>query len=118
MKLWKMQTKLYQASKAGDTVDVMGIQKMIIRSEAARYKAVRTVTQDNRGKRTAGIDGVKSLSPKERLKLAERLKLDGTASPTLEVSIPKEDGSSRMLGIPTIEDRAKQALARLAIEPA
>jgi len=113
-----MQSKLYQASKSGDTVDVRKIQKMIIRSEAARFKAVRTVTQDNRGKRTAGMDGIKLLSPKERVKLAERLKLDGKAEPILEISIPKEDGSSRMLGIPTIEDRAKQALACLALEPA
>ena len=116
--LWKMQTKLYQASKRGSTVDVRKIQKMIIRSEAAKYKAVRTVTQDNRGKRTAGIDGIKLLSPKERMSLAERLRLDGKAKPTLEVSIPKGDGSSRKLGIPTIEDRAKQALVRLAVEPA
>lgn len=112
-----MQTKLYQVSLAGNTVDARKIQKMIIRSEAARFKAVRTVTQDNRGKRTAGIDGIKLLSPKERVSLAEKLTLDAKASPTLEVSIPKMDGSPRMLGIPTIEDRAKQALARLALEP-
>lgn len=113
-----MQTKLYQASKRGSTVDVRKIQKMIIKSEAAKFKAVRIVTQDNRGKRTAGIDGIKFLNPKERMSLAERLTLDGKAKPTLEISIPKGDGSSRKLGIPTIEDRAKQALARLAIEPA
>jgi RNA-directed DNA polymerase len=115
-----MQTKLYQASLAGNTVDARKIQKMIIRSEAARFKAVRTVTQDNRGgKRTAGIEGIKLLSPKKRVSLAEKLTLDGKASPTLEVSSiilknNKMDGSPRMLGI---EDRAKQALARLALEP-
>lgn len=112
-----MQTKLYQATKMNNIVDARKIQKMIIKSDAAKFKAVRIVTQDNRGKRTAGIDGVKFLNPVERLSLAKRLTLDGKASPTLEISIPKQDGSSRLLGIPTIEDRAKQALARLAMEP-
>lgn len=114
--LWKMQTKLYQASKAGNVVDVRKIQKMIIRSKEAKFKAVRMVTQDNRGKRTAGVDGVKSVAAEERISIAEGLTLDGKASPILH--IPKGDGSSRMLGIPTMEDRAKQALACLALEPA
>jgi len=111
-----MQTKLYQASKAGNVVDVRKIQKMIIRSKEAKFKAVRMVTQDNRGKRTAGVDGVKSVAAEERISIAEGLTLDGKASPILH--IPKGDGSSRMLGIPTMEDRAKQALACLALEPA
>ncbi|MBR8839972.1 MAG: group II intron reverse transcriptase/maturase [Stigonema ocellatum SAG 48.90 = DSM 106950] len=69
-------------------------------------------------KKTAGVDGVKSLSPKGRLILVNSLKIDGKASPTRRVWIPKPGSEEkRGLGIPTISDRAKQALVKLALEP-
>lgn len=80
--------------------------------------AVRKVTQENRGKKTAGIDGIKSLSHSERLKLAKKLKLSHRAKPARRVWIPKPGkDEKRPLGIPVIEDRAKQALIKLALEP-
>jgi RNA-directed DNA polymerase len=79
---------------------------------------VRRVTQDNRGKKTAGIDGVKALSPKARLHLANNLSLSQTASPVRRVWIPKPGKTEkRPLGIPTMRDRAEQALAKLALDP-
>lgn len=89
-----------------------------MKSYAAKLLATRKVSQDNQGKKTAGVDGVKSLTPKLRLELAKRLKLTGKSQPTRRVWIPKPGKSEkRPLGIPTMEERALQALAKLALEP-
>ncbi len=117
-KVIKLQTKIYEASKSGNKPLVVKLQKTLISSFSARLIAVRRVTQENKGKRTAGIDGVKSLTPQQRIELAEQLRLDGKSSPLRRVEIPKPGKKeNRPLGIPTIEDRAKQALAKLALEP-
>ena len=76
------------------------------------------MTQDNRGKHTAGVDGVKTLLPSARLALAQRLTLTGRTRPVRRVWIPKPGKEEqRPLGIPTMENRAQQALAKLALEP-
>jgi RNA-directed DNA polymerase len=79
--------------------------------------ALRRVTQENQGKKTAGVDGVKSLSPEARLNLVRQLKLTGKSKPTRRVWIPKPNGEKRPLGIPTMSDRALQSLVKLALEP-
>jgi RNA-directed DNA polymerase len=80
--------------------------------------AVRRVTQDNQGKKTAGVDGVKSLSPKQRLTLINKLKLGSKVKPTRRIWLAKAGTEEkRPLGIPTIEDRALQALVKLGLEP-
>jgi RNA-directed DNA polymerase len=94
------------------------LQKTLIRSWSAKCIVVRRVTQDNQGKNTAGVDGVKLLTPKQRSNLVGKLKLTGKAKPTRRVNIPKLGTTeTRPLGIPTINDRALQALVKLALEP-
>ena len=76
------------------------------------------MTQENKGKNTAGVDRVKSLDNRQRIKLAQEIKIDGKTRATRRVWIPKPGKSEkRPLGIPTMNDRAKQAILKLAIEP-
>src|SRR5260221_3368711 len=91
-------------------------------SRAARMLAVRRVTQDNQGKKTAGVDGVKSVPPKQRLDMVERIHPTQwkrlKAQPVRRVYIPKPGkAEKRGLGIPVMKTRAHQALVKLALEP-
>ncbi|WP_293125730.1 group II intron reverse transcriptase/maturase [Okeania sp. SIO1I7] len=116
--VFKLQKRIYNASKSGNVRLARKLQKLLVKSWSARLIAVRRVIQDNKGKNTAGVDGKKSLRPSERLKLAQKLKLSHKSTPTKRVWIPKSGRKEhRPLGIPTIEERAKQALLKQALEP-
>ncbi len=83
--------------------------------------AIRQVSQLNTGKKTAGIDGVKSLNFKQRFELEANLKENYKTwqhQGLREIPIPKKDGSKRLLKVPTIADRAWQCLLKYALEPA
>lgn len=116
--VFKLQTRIYRASRRGDVQTVRKLQRLLVQSRSAKLLAVRRVTQDNRGKRTAGVDGVKSLTPPQRLRLANSLVLTAKARPLRRVWIPKRGtDEQRPLGIPVLRDRASQALLKLALEP-
>lgn len=118
VKVFKLQKRIYQASARGDVKLVRKLQRLLMKSWAAKCLAVRRVTQDNRGKNTAGIDGIKKLSPEQRIILISELKLSFKGSPTRRVWIPKPGSAEkRPLGIPTMYDRALQALLKAALEP-
>ena len=67
--VYKLQRRIYRASQRGDLRAVHRLQKRLLKSWFARCLAVRRVTQDNKGKNTAGVDGVKNLTPEQRLEL-------------------------------------------------
>jgi RNA-directed DNA polymerase len=119
--LFRLQKRVYKAVSVGDKRKARSIQKLILKSQAARLLAIRQVTQLNAGKKTAGIDGKKSLSFEERLALEDLLSKNYTNwkhQGLREIPIPKKDGTTRMLKVPTIADRAWQCLAKYALEPA
>ncbi len=116
--VYKLQTRIYAASRRGEIKKVRKLQKTLMNSWSCKVLAVRRVTQENRGKKTAGVDGEKSLSPAARMKLVGQLKLTGRSKPTRRVWIPKPGkDEKRPLGIPTIYDRALQGVVKAALEP-
>lgn len=60
--LFRLQKRVYKAVRAGDKRKARSLQKLILKSQSAKLLAIRQVTQLNAGKKTAGIDGKKSLS--------------------------------------------------------
>ncbi len=116
--VFKLQKRIYAASRCGDIKRVRKLQRTLMRSWSNRVLAVRRVTQDNQGKKTAGVDGIKVLSPEARLNLAKGLYINGKSKPTRRIWIPKPGKTEkRPLSIPTIFDRALQAVVKATLEP-
>jgi RNA-directed DNA polymerase len=120
--VYRLQKRIFRASQHGNIQAVHKLQKLLTKSRAARLLAVRRVTQDNQGKNTAGIDGIKAVAPQQRLALAEQIHpkhWEGNRPrPVRRVWIPKPGkAEKRPLGIPVMPDRAHQCLIKLALEP-
>jgi RNA-directed DNA polymerase len=119
---FRIQKRIFRASQRGNQRAVHKLQKLLMKSQAARLVAVRRVTQDNQGKKTAGVDGVKSVAPQQRFVMVEQIHpkqwTDHKTHPVRRVWIPKPGkAEKRPLGIPTMLNRSQQALVKLALEP-
>jgi RNA-directed DNA polymerase len=112
-----LQLRIAKAIMEGRHNKAKALQWMLTHSFAAKLLAVKRVT-DNSGKRTPGVDGVLWKSPTHKFRAALSLVRKGyKALPLRRLFILKKNGKKRPLGIPTMKDRAFQALHLLALEP-
>jgi RNA-directed DNA polymerase len=110
-----LQLRIAKATREGKTGRVKALQWMLTHSFDAKLLAVKRVTE-NKGKRTPGVDNIRWKAPIQKLKAAKSLvRKDYKAMPLRRLYILKKNGKQRPLGIPTMKDRAFQALHLLAL---
>jgi len=113
----RVQLRIAKATQEGKTGKVKSLQRLLTHSFHAKALAVKRVTE-NRGKATPGVDGQTWSTPDDKFQAILSLKRKGYKPlPLRRMYIPKSNGKMRPLGIPTMKDRAMQALHKLALEP-
>ena len=114
-----LRQQIYRASQCGDYKKLQSLQRLMLQSRANAELSVRQATQINKGRNTPGTDGLVATTPDEQTQLVKELLQDQTwkARPAKRVYIPKANGKTRPLGIPTIADRCRQAMVKNALEP-
>jgi RNA-directed DNA polymerase len=113
----RLQARIAKATHDGRWNKVQALQHLLTHSRSGKLLAVRRVTE-NKGKRTAGVDGKIWSTPMSKLNAVQSLTHRGYQPlPLRRVYIPKSNGKKRPLGIPTMLDRAMQALWLLALNP-
>jgi RNA-directed DNA polymerase len=113
----RLQTRIAQATQAGKWGKVKALQRLLTHSLSGKALAVRRVTE-NTGKRTPGVDGETWTTPEQKTTAMHTLRQRGYhPQPLRRIYIPKSNGAQRPLSIPTMRDRAMQALYLLALDP-
>ncbi len=117
LKVRRLQERIVKATQEGRHGKVKALQWLLTHSFYGRALAVKRVTH-NQGKNTPGVDGAIWSTPASRYKAIDTLRRRGyQPQPLRRVYIPKSNGKLRPLGIPTMKDRAMQALYLLALLP-
>ncbi len=113
----RLQMRIAKAVQEGNHGKVKSLQWILTHSFHAKAMAVKRVTS-NKGKKTPGIDGIIWKGSRTRMQAVNNLRQRGyKTQPLRRIHIPKKDGRKRPLSIPTMYDRAMQALYKLALAP-
>ena len=113
----RLQARIVKATQEGRWGKVKALQHLLTHSFSGKALAVKRVTE-NQGKRTPGVDGEIWDTPEKKARAIYSLKQHGYRPlPLRRIYIPKSNGKKRPLGIPTMKDRAMQALYLLALDP-
>jgi len=113
----RLQVRIAKAVKEQRWNRVRALQYLLTRSFYAKLLAVKRVTS-NKGKKTPGIDGVLWQGARAKWRAVFSLRRRGyKPQPLRRIYIPKKNGKKRPLSIPTMYDRAMQALYKLSLAP-
>jgi RNA-directed DNA polymerase len=113
----RLQARIAKAAQAGEWRKVRSLQRLLTKSTGAKALAVRRATE-NRGRKTPGVDRQTWSTPEEKWQAVNDLGIERYKPlPLRRIYIPKANGEKRPLGIPTMRDRAMQALHLLALDP-
>jgi RNA-directed DNA polymerase len=116
-KVQELQMRIAKAVREGKFRLVKSLQWLLTHSFYGRLWATRRVVT-NKGKTTPGVDGVVWNTPKKKMQAVTLLNRRGYRPyPLRRVYIKKKNGKLRPLSIPTMRDRAMQALYALALVP-
>src|SRR5712675_3254952 len=113
----RLQLRIAKAIRADKHGTAKALSWLLTHSHSAKLLAVKRVT-GNKGAKTPGVDNKIWRTDRQKYAAVQNLKRRGyRPQPLRRLYIPKKNGKLRPLSIPTLHDRAMQALHALALKP-